>query len=151
MNTNDKPSPAIQPYLFFNGRCDEAIAFYKKALGAEVEILMRFKESPEPPPPGQLPPGYEDKIMHVTLRAGPSAVLMASDGCGSGPTSFQGFSLSFAATTEAEARRAFAGLAEGGKVTMPLTKTFWSKCFGMLEDKFGVGWMVNVPEPLPQK
>jgi PhnB protein len=135
--------PIIQPYLFFGGRCEEAVAFYHSAIGAQVEMLMRFKDSPEQPPPGTLPPGYENKVMHASFRVGGS-VIMASDGC-EAESKFGGFSLSLSVVTEAEAQRAFAALAEGGKVTMPLGKTFWSPCFGMLEDRFGIGWMVTVP------
>ena len=133
----------IQPYLFFDGRCEEAIEFYRKALGAEVGMLMRFKDSPEPPPPGAVAPGSENKVMHATLRIG-AATVMASDGCVSGSPSFKGFSLSLTVPSEAEADRRFAALADGGKVQMPLGKTFWSPRFGMLTDRFGVGWMVNV-------
>lgn len=136
------PNTLVQPYLFFNGRCEEALEFYREALGAEVEMLMRYKDSPEPPPPGMLPPGFENKVMHSAFRIGGTS-LMASDGCQQGP-SFGGFSLSLAVPTEAEANRAFSALAEGGQVQMPLTKTFWSPCFGMLTDRFGVGWMVSV-------
>lgn len=132
----------IEPYLFFNGRCEEAIEFYKKALGVEVVMLMRYKESPEPPPPGRIPPGWDNKIMHTTLRIG-NAIVMASDGCSEG-TNFQGFSLSLSVANEAEAERAFTALSEGGQVQMPLAKTFWSPCFGMVADRFGVGWMVSV-------
>jgi PhnB protein len=132
----------IEPYLFFKGRCEEAIQFYQKALGAEVQMMMRFKESPEPPPPGMTPPGWENKIMHASLRIG-ETVVMASDGCGESEA-FQGFSLSITVPAEADADRVFAALAEGGQVTMPLGKTFWSPRFGMLQDKFGVGWMVGV-------
>ncbi len=132
----------LQPYLFFNGRCEEAIEFYKKALGAEVEMLVRFKESPDPVPAGMAPPGWDDKVMHASLRIG-GTVVMASDGCD--PVSeFKGFSLSLSVPTEAEADRAFAALSEGGRVTMPLGKTFWSPRFGMLVDRFGVGWMVGL-------
>ncbi|HLP76986.1 MAG TPA: VOC family protein [Candidatus Paceibacterota bacterium] len=134
----------VQPYLFFNGRCEEAVEFYRKALGAEVEMMLRFKESPEPPPPGRLPAGFENKIMHCSFRVG-QTTIMASDGCSEGKTSFEGFSLSISVHTTAEAGRIFAALAEGGKVEMPLGKTFWSPCFGMLEDKFGIGWMVGLP------
>ena len=133
----------IEPYLFFNGRCEEAIEFYKKALGAEVSILMRFKESPEPPPPGTIPPGSEEKIMHVSMRVG-GANIMASDGNCTGRADFQGFSLSLTAAHEADAKRKFTALAEGGQVQMPLGKTFWSPCFGMVADRFGVAWMVTV-------
>ncbi|MGZ8453690.1 MAG: VOC family protein [Candidatus Binatia bacterium] len=134
---------AIEPYLFFNGRCEEAIEFYKKALDAEVLMLMRFKDSPEPSAPGMVPPGSDNKIMHLCMRVG-DANVMASDGHCSGQTSFQGFSLSLTAADEADAKRKFAALAEGGKVQMPLAKTFWSPCFGMVADRFGVGWMVTV-------
>lgn len=132
----------IQPYLFFGGRCEEALEFYRTALGAQVELLMHYKDSPEPMPPGRLAPGYENKVMHATFRIGEST-LMAADGCGEAPH-FAGFSLSLTVPTEAEAGRVFAALAAGGQVTMPLTKTFWSPCFGMLTDRFGLGWMVSV-------
>ena len=132
----------IQPYLFFNGRCEEAIQFYQKAIGAEVEMMLRFKESPEPPPPGMTPPGWENKIMHSSIRIG-ETVVMASDGCGESK-GFEGFSLSITVPSETDADRVFAALAEAGQVTMPLGKTFWSPRFGMLQDKFGVGWMVGV-------
>jgi len=133
----------VQPYLFFHGDCEEALAFYKKALAAEITMLMRYNESPEPPPPGMVPPGWENKVMHASVRIGETTV-MASDGC-SEPSSFQGFSLSLTVADVAAADRAFTTLAEGGKVQMPLTKTFFSPCFGMLTDRFGVGWMVIVP------
>ena len=132
----------IQPYLFFGGRCDEALAFYKKALGAEVDMLMHFNESPEPPPPGTIKPGFEKKVMHSSFRVGGNTI-MASDGCGE-ESKFSGFSLSLALPTVADVDRAFAALSEGGKVTMPLNKTFWSPRFGMVTDRFGVGWMVSV-------
>lgn len=134
----------VQSYLFFNGNCAEAVEFYQKALGAVVEFSIRFKESPEPPPPGMMPPNWEDKIMHTSFKIG-STTVMASDGCGPEAKGFQGFSLSLSVATEAEADRYFNALAEGGKVNMPLSKTFWSPRFGMLEDKFGIGWMVSVP------
>jgi PhnB protein len=136
----------VQPYLFFNGRCEEALEFYQSALGARREMLMRYKESPVAPPPGMVPPGWEDKVMHTSFRVG-STTIMASDGCEPG-TGFRGFSLSLSLPTEAAAQRCFAALAEGGKVTMPLGKTFWSPCFGMVTDRFGLGWMVTVaPAP----
>jgi PhnB protein len=137
-----KDKRVIQPYLFFNGRCDEAVEFYRKALGAEVEMLMRYKESPEPPKPGMIPPGWENKVMHTSLRIG-ETVVMASDGCGE-KGNFEGFSLSLSVPNEAEADRAFAELSAGGQVRMPLTKTFWSPRFGMLQDRFGIGWMISV-------
>ena len=133
----------IESYLFFNGRCEEAIAFYKRALGAEVLMLMRNNEAPEPAPPGMLPPGSEEKVMHAKLRIGASHI-MCSDGRCDGKPVFNGFSLSIDATNEAEADRLFAALAEGGTVQMPLAKTFWSPKFGMVADRFGVGWMVSV-------
>lgn len=133
---------SIEPYLFFNGRCEEAVDFYRKALGAEVLMMMRYKESPEPHAPGKVPAGWDNKIMHTTLRIG-NATLMASDGCGEG-VNFQGFSLSLTAASQADANRKFAALAESGQVQMPLGKTFWSPCFGMVTDRFGVGWMVSV-------
>ncbi len=133
----------IQPYLFFDGRCEEAVEFYRGALGAEVTMLMRYKESPEPPPPGMVPPNWDDKIMHASLQIG-DAMIMASDGCGSGELRHNGFSLSISVKDPAAADRAFNALAAGGRVDMPLGKTFWSPRFGMLTDKFGIQWMVNV-------
>src|SRR5215471_6278043 len=138
-----KQNGIVQPYLFFNGNCEQAVDFYRKALGAEVEMSMRYKESPEPPPPGMLPPGFENKIMHTSFRIGQTTV-MASDSCSAEKSIFGGFSLSLAVQSEAEADRAFAALADGGKVKMPLAKTFWSPRFGMVEDRFGIGWMVSV-------
>ncbi|MDB6020555.1 MAG: phnB [Pedosphaera sp.] len=132
----------VQPYLFFGGNCEEALEFYRTAIGARVEFMMRYKESPEPPPPGMVPPGYENKIMHATFHVAGST-LMASDGCGEGQK-FDGFSLALSVPTEAEADQAFAALSAGGQVKMPLTKTFWSPRFGMLTDRFGISWMVSV-------
>src|ERR1043165_8845652 len=123
----------VTPYLFFDGRCEEALDFYKKALGAKVEMLMRYKESPQPPPPGMVPPGSENKIMHASFRIG-DTVVMASDGNCAGKPSFQGFSLSVDAPDEAAAERVFAALGKGGQVQMPLAKTFFSPRFGMLTD-----------------
>ena len=133
----------IQPYLFFDGSCEEAIEFYKSAVGARVEMLMRNKEAPEQPPPGTLAPGSENKVMHAAVRIGDSTVL-ASDGHCTGKPSFQGFSLSLTVASESEAKQKFEALSAGGKVTMPLNKTFFSPAFGMLADKFGVQWMVYV-------
>ena len=130
----------VQPYLFFDGRCDEAIEFYRSALGAEVTMLMRFKESPDP---GMVAPGTEDKVMHASFRIGETTVL-ASDGRCQGAPSFQGFALSLTVPNEAEAERLFAALGDGGQVQMPLTKTFFSPRFGMVADRFGVSWMVYV-------
>ncbi|MCC6198583.1 MAG: VOC family protein [Burkholderiales bacterium] len=134
----------IEPYLFFDGNAEEAIAFYRKALGAELLMLMRYKESPEPPPPGMVPPGYDNKVMHASMKIGES-VVMASDAC-MGKPHFQGFSLSISLRKEADADRVFAALADGGKVEMPLGKTFWAPKFGMVADKFGVGWMVSLEQ-----
>lgn len=135
----------VQTYLFFNGNCEQAVEFYRRALGADVQMMMRYKESPEAPPPGAVPPDWDNKVMHVSFRVG-QTVVMASDGCTNQP-GFGGFSLSLTMPTEAEAKKAFAALAEGGQVGMPLGKTFWSPCFGMLTDRFGIGWMVTVPLP----
>lgn len=140
-------STTITPYLFFGGRCEEAIEFYKKALGAEVEMLMRFNESPEPTPPGILEKGFESKVMHSSFRVR-GISLMASDGCDS-KSNFDGFRLALAVPAEADAQKAFAALADGGSVQMPLVKTFWSPCYGMVTDRFGLGWMVMVPGPMP--
>jgi PhnB protein len=133
----------VQPYLFFEGRCEEAIEFYKSALGAKVEMMMRFRENPDPRP-GMCAPGSEDKIMHAAFHVGDSLV-MASDGMAGGKPEFRGFSLSVNAKDEAHADRLFNALAKGGKVTLPLGKTFFSPRFGMVADRFGVGWMVIVP------
>ena len=133
----------VQPYLFFEGRCEEALDFYRQALDAQVDMLMRFKESPEAPPPGAVAPGSEDKVMHASFRVGDST-LMASDGGCSGRCGFQGITLSLNLGDGAEAERRFAALAEGGEVQMPLGATFWSPAFGMVVDRFGVSWMVNV-------
>ena len=133
-----------QPSLFFNGRCEEALEFYKKALGAEVLMLMRFSDSPDPPPPGMVPPGSENKIMHSAMRIGETEV-MASDGHCMGKAAFQGVSLSLSASNEAEADRLFNALGDGGQVQMPIGKTFFSPRFGMVADRFGVLWMVYVP------
>lgn len=132
----------LQPYLFFNGRCEEALSFYQHALGAKVVMMMRMKDSPEPPPPGSVPPGSEDKIMHAQVAIG-AAQFMASDGMASGGPSFKGFSLSLAYPTAAQAQKAFAALAKGGRIDMPIGKTFWSPCFGMVTDQFGVQWMTT--------
>jgi PhnB protein len=131
----------VQPYLNFDGRCEEAIEFYRRALGAEVEMLMRFKENPEPPAPGCATPGTENKVMHASLRIGESTVMM-SDGRCAGKTAFQGINLSLTVPSEAEATGFFKALSEGGQVEMPLEKTFFSPAFGMVKDKFGVLWMI---------
>jgi PhnB protein len=131
----------VQPYLFFDGRCEEAVEFYRSKLGAKVEMFMRFKDSPEPPQPGMVPPGSENKVMHTCFRVGDTPV-MASDGRCGGQASFQGFSLSLTAANDSEAERLFAALGDGGQVQMPLTRTFFASAFGMVADRFGVSWMV---------
>ncbi len=133
----------IEPYLFFNGRCEEAMAFYKQALGAEVVMQMRMNESPEPHQPGMLPPGFENKIMHASMRIGDTNVMMSDGNSGEAQT-FKGFTLSIAVKEAAQAEKLFAALSEGGQVQMPIGKTFWSPCFGMVADRFGVSWMVTV-------
>src|SRR5258705_5691265 len=136
----------VQPYLVFEGRCEEAIEFYKKALGAKVEMLMRFKDAPEQPGAGECPPGVDDKIMHAALKIG-EATVMASDGRMQGKPAFQGFALSLDLKDKEEAERKFQALSDGGQVQMPLGKTFFATSFGMVADPFGVPWMVTVPAP----
>ncbi|MGU3493749.1 VOC family protein [Xanthobacteraceae bacterium A53D] len=131
----------VNPYLMFNGRTEEALGFYKNALGAEVGMLMRFKDAPEPPPPGMIPADWDDKVMHCAFTIG-KATLMASDGCQSTSEAFSGISLSLAVDTAEEAEAKFAALSEGGQVTMPMSETFFAKRFGTLNDRFGVSWMV---------
>lgn len=131
----------VQPYLFFEGRADEAMAFYKQALGAEEVAVMRWKDNPEAGRPGMIPPGSEDKVMHGALKIGETTVLL-SDGRASGAQEFKGFALTLMARDDAEAQKYFNALAEGGQVQMPLDKTFFASKFGMLADRFGVGWMV---------
>ena len=130
----------IEPYLFFNGHCDEAIEFYRRALGAEVTMLMRFKEGPDP---AAIPPGSGDKVMHASLRIGDTMVL-ASDGHSTGKPNFHGFALSITVPDEGKVERYFAALADGGKITAALAKTFFSRRFGMVTDRFGVNWIVYV-------
>ena len=131
----------IQPYLFFEGRAEEAIEFYKKSVGAKVEMVMRFKEAPDQ---SMISPGSGEKVMHGAIKIGDSIVLM-SDGRNSGKPNFQGFSLTLYPKDEAEADKLFGALSAGGEVRMPMDKTFFAKRFGMLADKFGVGWMIIVP------
>lgn len=133
----------VQPYLFFDGRCDEAIAFYCRVLGAEIDMLMRFKDHPGGVQPGMIPPGAEEKVMHASFRIGDTTIL-ASDGRCLGKPSFQGFGLALSVATDAEAERVFAALGDGGQVQMPLAKTFFSSRFGTVADRFGVSWMVLV-------
>jgi len=135
------PSKQVEPYLFFEGRCQEALEFYRGALGAEVTGLLRYKDSPDPT---MIPPGSEDNVMHASFRIGETTVLASDGRCGGHP-SFQGFALSLTAPTEAEAERLFKALVDGGQVIMPLTTTFFSPRFGMTIDRFGVSWMVYVP------
>lgn len=132
----------VQPYLDFSGRCQEAIDFYKRAIGAEVTMLMHFKDCPEP---SAVTPENKDKVMHAALKIGDSTVF-ASDGRCGGTTNFHGIALALDAKDAADAKRLFGALAEGGQVNMPLTKTFFSPAFGMLADRFGVGWMVIAPQ-----
>jgi PhnB protein len=140
----------VMPYLFFDGRAEEAAAFYQQALGAEVVEMIRFKDSPAPDDPARVPvpPEAGDKVMHMTLRIG-AATVMGSDGdCGGAPA-FEGFSLTLTVSDLIEADILFDALADGGQVRMPLTETFFSPRFGMVADRFGVGWMIHVdPEAL---
>lgn len=137
----------VKPYLFFGGRCEEALEFYRTALGAEINAVMRFRDSPEPLPPGMVPPGFENKVMHACFHVGGSNV-MASDGCNPG-SGFAGFSLALSVATDAQAERAFVALTDGGHVKMPLAKTFWSSSYGMVTDRFGISWMVMVAADTP--
>jgi PhnB protein len=132
----------VQPYLNFDGRCDEALEFYKKALGAKVGMLMRFKDAPDK---SMITPGSENKVMHSQVQVGDTTVLM-SDGRCTGEANFHGIALALSVDSEAEADKIFAGLADGGQVQMPLGKTFFSPRFGMLSDKFGVAWMIIVAQ-----
>jgi PhnB protein len=139
---------AVSNYLFFSGRCEEALQFYQQHLSAEIQFLIRFNESPEPMPEGVLQPGFENKVMHAQFSLG-NVSVMASDGCDD-TGSFSGFRLALNVPDEAETRRIFAALASnGGKVDMPLTKTFWSPLYGQVTDQFGVGWMVMIPGETP--
>lgn len=138
----------VEAYLFFGGRCEEALAFYTSALGAQLEMVLKFNQSPDPLPEGMLQAGFEDKVMHASFLIGKTRV-MASDGCQE-RSGFDGFRLTLTVDSAEHAHEAFQGLAAGGKIDMPLGKTFWSPCYGMVTDKFGVGWMVMVPgEPAP--
>lgn len=130
----------VQPYLFFDGRCDEALEFYRRTFGAEVLMVHRFKDSPDG---GMRPPGSDDKVMHASFRLGDQTILASDGGC-TGKPGFQGFSLSLNLPSDAQAERLFAALADGGQVQMPLTKTFFASRFGMVADRFGVSWMIHV-------
>jgi PhnB protein len=138
----------VEPYLMFSGRCEEAIAFYNQAIGAQTTMVMRFDESPEPPMM-PLPPNWDKKILHSSFKVG-DTLVMASDGMSAEPVSFAGVSLSITADNEAQVKRLFNALSQGGKVFMPPEKTFWSPCFGMTSDKFGVNWMVGVDDQASQ-
>ncbi len=133
---------SVQPYLFFGGRCEEALEFYEQAIDAKIVFKMKFSESPDPVPDAMLQAGFENKIMHATVTIG-KMTMMASDGCDD-KSRFDGFRLALSVPNEAAAGSAFNALADGGKVDMPLMRTFWSPCYGMVTDKFGVGWMVMV-------
>lgn len=139
MNTPTE-TPTIQPYLMFDGRCEEALEFYTRALGAEVTMLMRNKDNPEPPRAG-CPGAPDDKVMHAQVRIA-NSVIMASDGRCQGKPVFEGFALTYNVKTEGEAKRVFEALGNGGEVMMPLDRTFFSPSFGMVKDRFGVWWMV---------
>jgi PhnB protein len=135
--------PVVEPYLFFGGQCEAALNYYHQYLGAEIRMIMRYRESPEPPM-CPLPEGWGDKIMHAAFTIGASR-LMGSDGMKEAVPE-DGHCLSITMPDEAAARRAFAVFADGGKTFMPIGKTFWSACFGMVTDRFGIQWMVTVPE-----
>lgn len=134
--------PMIHNYIFFGGNCEEALEFYKKALGATVGMMLRFNESPDPVPEGMLPAGFENKVMHADFSVG-STMILASDGC-SESAAHSGYSLALIVATEADADKYFNALAEEGEVRMLLTKTFWSPRYGQVTDRFGVAWMVMV-------
>lgn len=138
----------IEPYLFLNGRAEEAMAFYERALGARIEVQMRFRESPDPIPEGRLPAGFEDKIMHASLAIGRARLMLSDGGCMDGPTP-GGFALSLQCENDAQAHQVFEALAQGGRIDMPIGPTFWSPCFGMVTDRFGVQWMTTVAETAP--
>lgn len=138
----------LNNYVFFSGRCEEALDYYQQHLGAKINMLMRFSDSPDPMPEGMLAPGFENKIMHCEFTLGDSKIL-ASDGCGDG-TKLSGFSLALTVATEADAKRVFAALAKDGEVTMPLAETFWSPLYGQVTDQFGMAWMVMLPGEDPE-
>lgn len=135
----------VTPYLFLDGRAEEAIKFYQRALGAEVGMMMRFKESPDGQP-GSIPAGSGEKIMHASISVG-GHMLMLSDGNCRGKPVFQGVALSLGAGSDAEADKLFGALGEGGQIQMPMTSTFFASRFGMVADKFGVSWMVIHEKP----
>ena len=141
MNKTQASAQQVQPYLFFDGKCEEALEFYKSAIGAKVDMMMRFSEAPEKPPEGAMPAGSEKKIMHAAFKVGDTQI-MASDGHCAGKPSFQGFGLTLNAANDAEADKLFNAVGKGGQVQQPLTKTFFASRFGMVTDRFGVMWMV---------
>ena len=133
----------LTPYLFFDGKCAEAIDFYKSAIGADIVFMMQYKDAPEPLPEGMNSPELQDCVMHASFKIGDSEV-MASDAPPGNHKGHNGFSLSITVADENEAKKTFAAMSDGGKVQMPLGPTFFSPCFGTLVDKFGVEWMVYV-------
>ncbi|MBL8848488.1 MAG: VOC family protein [Planctomycetaceae bacterium] len=137
----------VEPYLFFEGRCEDALKFYEQALGAKIGMVLKYKDSPDKPPEGMLPPNSGDKVMHSEMQIGESRIFCSDGGCSGSPT-FGGFSVSLSVKSAAEAEQLFNALMEGGRVTMPLGKTFFSLRFGMLTDKFGVDWMVNAVQEM---
>ena len=138
----------INAYLTFHGKAEEAIGFYCNAIGAKLEMLLRFNEAPEAPPPGMLPPDWGAKVMHASITVGDQRIMMSDGGCQQGVAGFHGFALSLAVPDIATADRVFAALSDGGAVTMPQAATFWSPRFGMLTDRYGVAWMIMVPPPM---
>jgi len=134
----------VQPYLFFDGRCDEALDFYKKTLGAKVDMLMRFKEAPDQ---SMVTPESREKVMHCALHVGDNQIL-ASDGRCMGKPNFQGFALAITAKDDVEAERLFGALGDGGQVQMPMSETFFASKFGIVADKFGASWMVLNPKKM---
>lgn len=131
----------VNPYLTFNGTCEAAFNFYKSVFGGDFPYIGRFKDMP-----GDVPEAAKELIMHVSLPISKETILMGSDSSeafGQTTTIGNNFSVSINAESEDEARKLFEGLSAGGKITMPLDKTFWGAFFGMFTDKFGINWMVN--------
>ncbi len=138
------PDNKVQSYLFFEGRCEEALKFYEQAVGAKIGAVMKYKDSPDPDTAKYVPAANLDKVMHSFFMIG-NTEIMASDGYAKGQPKFEGFALSIFGKDEAEVKKLFEALGAGGKVTQPIIKTFFSPAFGMVTDKFGVQWMVLVP------
>jgi len=136
----------VKPYLYFDGCCERALEFYQQALGARVDVLMRFKDNPDPNGCQGMPPDSAEKVMHCSFHIGDTEI-MASDGNCQGKAAFQGISLTITAATPEEAERLFNALGDGGQVQMPMMTTFFSPRFGMVADKFGVSWMVLAAQP----